>query len=327
VSASAVAAKVAPEFRIRPAAENARERTRGIERSSRLLSDIILVRSGTSSVLAVIGPSLYAAIGKARRSTATREKHPSRNRKLVQDDTAGTQCGITFSQHNFTGLNTRLIEPRGMMLRQTGRAFDPSILQGSPTMSNLVEATSFGDRPHTGVEPGLLAEVVVKLLDEAGRALDRDSEAARSGIARAVALLTAARDRSDRPTDKPAGEPSRGGLAPWQIGRLKAYIEAHLDEAIRIEDLTVITRLSPSYFSSAFRRSFGETPHAYLVRRRIVRAQELMLMTDEPLSQIAIACGLCDQAHLSKLFRRAIKMSPNLWRRERRSAPPLAFAA
>lgn len=194
-------------------------------------------------------------------------------------------------------------------------------------MSKLVEAASFGDRSHIGVEPGLLAEVVVKLLDEAGRALDRDSEAARSGIARAVALLTAARDRSDRPAGQPAGAAPRGGLAPWQIERVKAHIEAHLDGAIRIEDLTVITRLSPSYFSLAFRRSFGETPHAYLVRRRIVRAQELMLMTDEPLSQIAIACGLCDQAHLSKLFRRATNMSPNLWRRERRSAPHLACAA
>lgn len=194
-------------------------------------------------------------------------------------------------------------------------------------MSNLVDTASFGDRPYQGVEPGLLAEVVVKLLDEAGRALDRDSEAARSGIARAVALLIAARDQSDRPAEKPAGEPSRGGLAPWQIRQVKTHIEAHLDEAIRIEDLTVITRLSPSYFSSAFRRSFGETPHAYVVRRRIVRAQELMLMTDEPLSQIAIACGLCDQAHLSKLFRRATNMSPNLWRRERRSAPQMAFAA
>jgi len=189
-------------------------------------------------------------------------------------------------------------------------------------MSNLVESAPFRDRSHP-VESGLLAEVVVKLLDEAGRALGRDSEAARSGIARAVALLNAARDRSDRAADVP----SRGGLAPWQIRLVRAHIEAHLDAAIRIEDLTVITRLSPSYFSSAFRRSFGETPHAYLVRRRIVRAQELMLMTDEPLSQIALACGLCDQAHLSKLFRRATNMTPNLWRRERRSPPGLAFAA
>jgi AraC family transcriptional regulator len=194
-------------------------------------------------------------------------------------------------------------------------------------MPNLVETASFGDRSPMGADAGLLAEVVVKLLDEAGRALDRDSEAARSGIARAVALLIAARDRSDRQAEQSAGEPPRGGLAPWQIRRVKTHIEAHLDEAIRIEDLTVITRLSASYFSSAFRRSFGETPHAYLVRRRIVRAQELMLMTDEPLSQIAIACGLCDQAHLSKLFRRATNMTPNLWRRQRRSAPALAIAA
>lgn len=183
-----------------------------------------------------------------------------------------------------------------------------------------------GDRAGPSEEPGLLAEVVLKLLDEAGRALGPDSEAAKSGIARALALLVAARDRGVRQADE-GGEPLRGGLAPWQVRLVRSHIEAHLDGIVRIEDLTAITHLSPSYFSSAFRRSFGEPPHAYLVRRRVARAQEMMLMTDEPLSQIAIACGLCDQAHLSKLFRRATGMSPNAWRRQRRGEPHLAYAA
>jgi AraC family transcriptional regulator len=187
-------------------------------------------------------------------------------------------------------------------------------------MPKTFESASLGDRC---VAQGL-AEIVVKLLDEAGRALDRDNEAARSGIARAVALLTAARDHAAHDSD---GEPARGGLAPWQIRQVKAYVETHLDQAIRIEDLTAVIRLSPSYFSTAFRRSFGETPHAYLIRRRIERAQVLMLTTDEPLSQIAIACGLCDQAHLSKLFRRATNVSPNVWRRQRRGTPTLDLAA
>jgi AraC family transcriptional regulator len=44
-------------------------------------------------------------------------------------------------------------------------------------------------------------------------------------------------------------------------------------------------------------------------------AQRLMLTTQEPLSQIALACGMADQAHLSKLFRRGVGETPGAWRR------------
>jgi AraC-like DNA-binding protein len=73
--------------------------------------------------------------------------------------------------------------------------------------------------------------------------------------------------------------------------------------------------LSSSHFSRAFKESYSETPHAHIVRRRIERAAKLMLTTDEPLSRIALACGLCDQAHLTKLFRRGTGQPPAAWRR------------
>jgi len=72
---------------------------------------------------------------------------------------------------------------------------------------------------------------------------------------------------------------------------------------------------SVCYFSRAFKVSFGETPHAYVMRRRVRRAQELMLNSDEPLSHIALACGFADQAHLSRLFRREVGATPSAWRR------------
>jgi transcriptional regulator GlxA family with amidase domain len=121
----------------------------------------------------------------------------------------------------------------------------------------------------------------------------------------------------------------RGGLAPWQIRKVVSFIESHLDATIRLDALSELSRLSTSYFTRAFRESFGISPHAYVIQQRIQRAQGMMLSTDEPLSQIAIACGLCDQAHFSKLFRRIVGASPNAWRRERRAAPadlPLSIA-
>jgi AraC-like DNA-binding protein len=60
---------------------------------------------------------------------------------------------------------------------------------------------------------------------------------------------------------------------------------------------------------------------AAVIRRRVERAQGLMLSTDAPLSAIALDCGLADQAHLSRLFRRIVGESPRAWRRARLGAP------
>ena len=111
---------------------------------------------------------------------------------------------------------------------------------------------------------------------------------------------------------------ARAVLAPWQAHRVVAHIDAHLSQNLRLTDLAAIARLSSSYFSRAFKGSFGKAPHAFIIERRIVRAQQAMLAADEPLSQIALACGFADQAHLSRAFRRLTGRTPHAWRRARR---------
>jgi AraC-like DNA-binding protein len=118
---------------------------------------------------------------------------------------------------------------------------------------------------------------------------------------------------------RPARTP--GALAPWQRHLLEVHIDTHLASPIKLRDLAALVRLSPSYFTVAFKRDFGETPRAYLNRRRIARAMELMLDTDEPLCRIAVACGLSDQSHFSRLFRKVQRTSPARWRRLRRGSP------
>jgi len=116
---------------------------------------------------------------------------------------------------------------------------------------------------------------------------------------------------------------SRSGLAPWQVRRVRAYVEAHLDEPIRVAGLAILSRLSVSYFSVAFRCSFGVSLHKFLARLRVERPA-LMLSTGQPLSQIALACGFCDQAHLSRQFRRVTGTTPHGWRREHGSGLTLS---
>jgi AraC family transcriptional regulator len=145
-------------------------------------------------------------------------------------------------------------------------------------------------------------------------------------VSRAVALLLlepsgaiAGLDRCGAISAAPAA--SRGGLAPWQIRKVSTFIETRLDLPISTADLAGLIELSVFHFCRAFRESFDEPPHSYVMRRRIERAQGLMLQTRSSLAQIAVECGLADQSHFTKSFRRLVGESPGAWRRAR-AAPP-----
>jgi transcriptional regulator GlxA family with amidase domain len=101
-----------------------------------------------------------------------------------------------------------------------------------------------------------------------------------------------------------------------------AHIEANLGTTIRNQELAAIARLKTFHFNVAFRNSVGDSPHGYLIRRRVERAQGLMLSTQKSLSDIAAECGLADQGHLTRLLRRIVGESPAAWRRPR--ANPIA---
>jgi AraC-like DNA-binding protein len=73
--------------------------------------------------------------------------------------------------------------------------------------------------------------------------------------------------------------------------------------------------MSKGQFFRAFKVSVGLPPLQYIARRRIERAREMMNTTTEPLSQIAIACGLYDQSHFCRIFRRIVGQSPGQWQR------------
>ena len=106
----------------------------------------------------------------------------------------------------------------------------------------------------------------------------------------------------------------RGGLTPWQKLKVDRYLRAHLAESVHLRDLAIQVSLSVSHFCRTFKESFGVTPHRRIIELRLEAARRLMLTTEDRLSQIAITCGLADQAHLSKLFRRACGETPGAWR-------------
>ena len=175
--------------------------------------------------------------------------------------------------------------------------------------------------PHAQARPDLpmLPTLLLKLLGSAQQALAGDIKRANECIVRATALLSAEVQHQSASRHSLNGSSGRSHLAPWQARRVIEFVEANLMDTIALEDMAQAARLSVSYFSKAFRSDFGLPPHAYIVRRRIERAQEMMLLTDEPLACIAVACGLADQAHLTRLFHRIVGASPASWRRLRHS--------
>ncbi len=158
----------------------------------------------------------------------------------------------------------------------------------------------------------LVANSVAKLLETARRELERDQEAAKASLVTAPNILQAEIERCSG-----ANGATRGGLAAWQILRVRAYIDGNLHRTNHIRDLSAVARRSKAHFSRKFKLAVGESPHAYVVRRRLERACHLMMTSAEPLSEIALGVGFSDQAHLCRLFRQAFGQSPAHWRRER----------
>ena len=171
------------------------------------------------------------------------------------------------------------------------------------------------DRP-----TGDFSAAAVRLIEAACCARAGDCETAKAHISHALAIFRdcpIAMRPSVPPLHSSAVPSPRGGLASWQARRLRAHIDANLGSRISVGDLAIVTGLSSSYFWRAFKRTFGTTPHAYITHRRIELAQRLMLTTSTALSEIALACGMCDQAHFSRSFRRTVGKTPTEWRRNR----------
>jgi transcriptional regulator GlxA family with amidase domain len=116
----------------------------------------------------------------------------------------------------------------------------------------------------------------------------------------------------------PAKQATRSGretMATWQALGIQAYIASHLHSTIRVMDLVRTVQLPPNRFFPLFKKRFGCTPHQYVMRARIARAQRLLLMSEDTLNEIAAECGFGNKSHLVNLFRNATGRPPGQWRR------------
>ena len=114
---------------------------------------------------------------------------------------------------------------------------------------------------------------------------------------------------------RPLSPPIRGGLAAWQVKRAKEILSANLDGRVPLKEVARACGLSVSYFSRAFRRSVGVTPHNWLLTLRVEVAKQKLREGRLSLRDVALACGFADQSHLTQVFARSVGVSPGAWRR------------
>jgi len=96
--------------------------------------------------------------------------------------------------------------------------------------------------------------------------------------------------------------------------RAKDLIDARDAEPLDVAEIARAARLSPAHFSREFRRAFGETPHQYLLTRRLERAASLLLSTDRSVSDICFLVGLRSVGSFTTSFGRAYGMTPTAYR-------------
>ncbi|MEY3990563.1 MAG: hypothetical protein RI985_1644 [Chloroflexota bacterium] len=107
---------------------------------------------------------------------------------------------------------------------------------------------------------------------------------------------------------------------PESLNWVTAYCSFHLAEPLRIADMAARAHLSPSHFTAVFRQRFGMSPHQYVLRLRVQRAQELLRTTQHSLASIAELCGFADVHHFVKTFKRITEIAPGAYRQ--RGLPP-----
>jgi AraC family transcriptional regulator len=103
-------------------------------------------------------------------------------------------------------------------------------------------------------------------------------------------------------------------LPRWRLKRAIDFIEARLDETITLADLAAAAGLTRMHFAAQFRAATGLRPHEYLLRRRIERAQEMLLGTATPVVEIALSVGFQTQSHFTTVFKRFTGQPPLAWR-------------
>ena len=109
---------------------------------------------------------------------------------------------------------------------------------------------------------------------------------------------------------------SRGGLGPARLRRVRELVEAKMEYGLSLDELAECVGLSTAHFARMFRKSTGQTPHQFVLRRRLERAKSMLRAPDARVLDVAVACGFKTQQHFAQVFRDVCGVSPTDYRQD-----------
>ncbi len=99
------------------------------------------------------------------------------------------------------------------------------------------------------------------------------------------------------------------------INRALSFMDQHFTESLSVDDIASEAGMSASHFTKYFRLKTGYSPHEYIVLRRIDHAKELLLSTDQTISQITYASGYHSEENFVRSFKKKVGVSPTAYRK------------
>jgi AraC family transcriptional regulator len=135
------------------------------------------------------------------------------------------------------------------------------------------------------------------------------------GLATALAvhLLREHSSLGHRAKRRVAREP-KGGLSQRQLQKVTDFIGDNLPRHLSLAEIAASANTSPYHFARLFKESTGLSPHQYVIRERVERAENLLL-AGLPIGEVAVMVGFSNQAHLTRHFKRLTGITPAKFRR------------
>ncbi len=112
---------------------------------------------------------------------------------------------------------------------------------------------------------------------------------------------------------RPLPRPDRK-LSGAELSRVTEYVVAHLDSTLRLAELAAVVGMNQYRFARAFQATTGDSPHKYIMRLRVARAQDLLAGSRLSLGAIAATVGFSSQSHMTLAFQRNLSITPGRYR-------------
>jgi AraC family transcriptional regulator len=104
-------------------------------------------------------------------------------------------------------------------------------------------------------------------------------------------------------------------LSRTQRSEIERFVDVEMSSNFGLVDLAKLVGYSPDHFSRLFKQSFNQSPHQFVLSRRIDKAMAMLHDEELTIAHIASACGFTDQGHLTKVFKQRVGMTPGTYRK------------